>query len=73
MISGFSKDSKEQVNEVRKSVQDLDEKSSTLDKKFSKEIKILEINGNFKIKSSIVKLKLCRKHHIQTRSSRRKI
>jgi hypothetical protein len=48
MISDLKADSNKQMKEVRNSIQDVDEKFSNLDKKFSKGIQILkEKNRNF--------------------------
>jgi hypothetical protein len=40
MISDLKEDSNKQINEVRKSIQNLDEKIPNRDEKFSKEIEI---------------------------------
>jgi hypothetical protein len=42
MVRDLKKDSDKQINEVRKSIQDLDKKVSTVEKKFSKEMEIIK-------------------------------
>jgi hypothetical protein len=42
VIDDLKGNTDKQLNEVRKSIQDLDEKFSNMDEKFSKEIEILE-------------------------------
>jgi DNA primase large subunit len=42
MVRDLKKDSDKQINEVRKSIQDLDKKISTVEKKFSKEMEIMK-------------------------------
>jgi hypothetical protein len=56
MTCDLKKDSKKQLYEVRKSVQDLNEKISNMDEKFRKDFEILKANQNFgneKLKESI--------------------
>jgi hypothetical protein len=45
-------DSNKQINEVRKSIQDLDKKVSNMEEKFSKEMKIMK---NSQLKMFIMK------------------
>jgi hypothetical protein len=42
MISNLKKDSNEQINEVRKPIQDLDKKISNIKEKLSKEMEIMK-------------------------------
>jgi hypothetical protein len=49
MIDALQEDSNKQTNEIRMSIQKLDEKVSNMDKKLHKEIKIFK-NGNIIIK-----------------------
>jgi predicted nucleic acid-binding Zn-ribbon protein len=44
MISDLKEDSAKQINEIRKSIQDLDKKVSNIEEKFSKEMKTMKNN-----------------------------
>jgi DNA-binding ferritin-like protein len=51
MINDLKEDSKKQINEVRKSSQDLDKKVSNMEEKFIKEMEIMKKSRNVRNES----------------------